>query len=90
MCAPADPAASTFLKQLLAELTKVSGFYVEQAQQLEVRLHQIFARGSSEVDCSALCAVSHAPFHAQRASFRSVHPSMLTASQHLQGVRYCG
>jgi hypothetical protein len=33
----ADPAASTFLKQLLAELTKVSGFYVDQAQMLEVR-----------------------------------------------------
>lgn len=36
----ADPAASTFLRQLLSELTKVSGFYVEQAQLLEVRPHQ--------------------------------------------------
>lgn len=33
----ADPAARSFLKQLLAELTKVSGFYVDQAQLLEVR-----------------------------------------------------
>lgn len=31
-----DPAAESFLKQLLAELTKVSSFYVEQAQMLEV------------------------------------------------------
>lgn len=32
-----DPTASTFLKQLMAELTKVSCFYLEQAQVLEVR-----------------------------------------------------
>lgn len=37
---PADPTASSFLKQLLAELTKVSGFYVDQAQQLEVSSFQ--------------------------------------------------
>jgi len=36
LCQP-DPTASTFLKRLLAELTKVSNFYVEQAQLLEVR-----------------------------------------------------
>lgn len=37
LCPLADPAATTFLKQLMAELAKVSEFYLEQAQTLEVR-----------------------------------------------------
>lgn len=36
-CLPADPAARTFLQQLLQELSKVSAFYVEKAGALEVR-----------------------------------------------------
>jgi hypothetical protein len=90
MCAPADPAASTFLKQLLAELTKVSGFYVEQAQQLEVRAAPGICRGQQQaamwIVVLSVPAIVHPFLPREHLSVAHTVPYL----EHLQGVTYCG